>query len=53
MELEDRIKCAFVLEEIIVDRLLPSDKLQYVNKVLEEQFEIIIELTPTKNNDNE
>ena len=48
MSIDDRIRCMFVLQEIVMNKLLPSDKLRLIDKIIEEQVEIIIETDPKK-----
>lgn len=52
MNIDDRVRCLFALEEAVElckeHKLMPSSKLGYIDKVIEEQVEVIIETDPKK-----
>jgi hypothetical protein len=52
MNIDDRVKCLFALEEVVglckEHKLMSSAKLAYINKVIEELIEVIIETEPSK-----
>lgn len=52
MNIDDRVRCLFALEEAVElckeNKLMPSSKLGYIDKVIEEQVEVIIETDPRK-----
>lgn len=52
MTIDERVKAMFALEESIEllkeHRLMPHNKLAFIDKVIEEQVEIIIETDPSK-----